>query len=101
MSVKSRDNLPRLLRRFGVIDKVQVVIGDYALVGKELKTNHLVPVRFPKKNDGDFLHAIGLPKRQSIEQFVQRSKTAGKNDEGFGAQQEMHLAQREIMELET
>ena len=50
---------------------------------------------------GNFLHAARLAQRERVEQFVDRAEAAGKHDQRLGPQQEVQLAQREIVELKA
>ena len=95
------DDVPRLFRCLGKIDQVEVLVRDHSLVGQELKINHAAPILFAEQNDRNRLHTLCLPKRQSIEQFVQCPKATRKHDERFRPEKKVHLAQREVMKLEA
>ena len=49
----------------------------------------------------DALHAAGLDQRQRLEELVERAEAAGEDRDGAGAQQEVDLARREIVEVEA
>ena len=100
-SVKATDDLPRLLRRLGIIDQIKMLVGNHAFVGKELEVDDRVPILPPEQDDWKFLHALCLSQRQRVEQFIERAESPGKDNECFGSQQEVHLAQREVMELKA
>ena len=43
-AMETGNDLPRFLRRLGVVDQLQVLVGDHAFVGQELEVDHLLPV---------------------------------------------------------
>ncbi len=53
------------------------------------------------EHDGDRLDLARLDQRQHLEQLVEGAVAAGKSDKRPGAQQEVQLAQREIVEVEA
>ena len=54
-----------------------------------------------KKQERHLLHTPGLDQRQRLEHLVQRAKPAGKNANRRGAHQKMHLADSEVVKIET
>ena len=74
---------------------------DHALFGQRLEIDYPFPKFAAEQQDRQLPDLAGLDQGQKLEQFVERSKPAGEDRNGAGAQQEMHFPQREIMELET
>ncbi|ALA56683.1 hypothetical protein NITMOv2_0244 [Nitrospira moscoviensis] len=59
------------------------------------------PKRPPDENHGEPDGLAGLKQRERLEQLIHRAEAAGKRDERFGADEEVHLAQGKIPELEA
>ena len=66
-----------------------------------MKVDHAVPIVPVVEDDRNLLHAAGLAERQGVEQLVERAEAAGEDDQRLRPQQEVHLAQREVVELEA
>ena len=64
-----------------------------------LEVDEALPERRVVKHDGQFVvHLAGLAQRQDFEQLVHGAKAAREHHEGGGADGEMHLAHREVVE---
>ena len=87
--------------RFGVVDQFQVFVVDHAFVGQVLEVDDRVPIFAAVEDDGDLLHAARLAEAERVEQLVERAEAAGEDDERGGAQDEVELAHREVVELEA
>ncbi len=75
-------------------------MGNHAFLGEPLEIDHARPEFLAEQQDRDGLYLAGLHQRQQLEKLVERAKAAGEHGQRTGTQQEMHLAQREIVELE-
>ena len=60
-----------------------------------------VPEFAAEQQDRQRPHLAGLDQRQQLEHLVERAEPAGEHRDRPRAQQEVHLAQREIVELEA
>ncbi len=59
--MKLADHSPSVLRRFGEAEQIEVGVVDRAFVGQILEVDHVLPVFPSEKDDGNPLHASGLP----------------------------------------
>ena len=74
---------------------------DHAFLGEALEIDHPAPEVAAEQQDRQRPHLAGLDQRQQLEHLVERAEAAGEDRDRAGAQQEVHLAQREIVELEA
>ncbi|MNY78704.1 hypothetical protein D3C86_2190670 [compost metagenome] len=58
-------------------------------------------MRAAEQHDGHRLGLLALHQGDHLEEFVQRAEAAGEGHQRLGAHHEMHLAQREVVELEA
>ena len=65
------------------------------------KFDHPLPELAPVEQDRDRPDLAGLDQGQQLERLVERAEAARKHRHGARAEQEVHLAQREIVELEA
>ena len=83
------------------MDEVEVVRRDHAFLDQRLEIDHAVPELLAEQQDRQRPHLAGLDQRQQLEHLVERAEAAGEHRDRARAQQEVHLAQREIVELEA
>ena len=74
---------------------------DHALVDQRLEIDHPLPEFAAEEEDRHRLHLAGLDQGEQLERLVERAEAAGKDRHRPRAQQEVHLPQREIVELEA
>jgi hypothetical protein len=74
---------------------------DGAFFDQHVQVDQALPVVGAEQHDGHRLGLAGLHQREHLEQFVQRAKAAGEGHQRLGAHHEVHLAQREVVELEA
>src|SRR4051812_6773117 len=96
-----RNDIPGLLRCFGVVDELDVFVIDHALICEALEINHAVPILPAVQDHGDLLHAACLAKAERVEQLVERAEAARENDERRGPQHEVEFPHREIVKLKA
>src|ERR1700735_3289801 len=99
--VPTHDSIPDVLRRFREPEQLAILRIDDALLDHEIDIDRAPPVAFADQNDRYRLDRAGLNESEDSEQFVERAVTAGKSDQRSGPQQEVHLAQGEIVEAEA
>jgi hypothetical protein len=61
----------------------------------------LLPELAAEQQDGAAAALAGLHQRHGLEQLVQRAEAAGEAHQRDAAHHEVHLAQREVVELEA
>ena len=74
---------------------------DHAFVDHGLEVDHPVPIIAAEQQDRQRPHLAGLDQGQQLEHFVERAEAAREDSDCARAQQEVHLAKREIVELEA
>src|SRR5689334_17970585 len=57
--MKPANLIPGFQWRFGVLNQLQMVIGDHAFVGESLKVDDPIPKLSAEENDRNVLHAAG------------------------------------------
>ena len=95
------DLLPRLLGGLGPGEEIEVVVGDHPLLCHLPEVDDLRPVLTAKEDDRHRLHAVGLAEGEGFEHLVEGSESAGEEDYGCRAEDEVKLPQREVLELEA
>ena len=83
------------------VEQLEVARRDHAFLGKRLEIDHPGPELAAEQQDRQRPHLAGLDQGQRFEEFVERAEPAGEHRDRPGAQQEVHLAKREIVELEA
>ena len=99
--VEVRNDPPRLIRRLDKLEEIEVARTDHALLDQRLEIDDALPELLAEQHDRDRLDLAGLDQRQQLELFVERAEPAREHRHRARAQQEVHLAQREIVELEA
>ena len=74
---------------------------DHAGLDQQVEVDQPGPELAPEEQDRPHPRLAGLHQRQHLEQLVERAEAAGEADQGDRAHQEVHLAQREVVELEA
>ena len=74
---------------------------DHAFLDQRLEIDHAVPEVAAEQQDRQRPHLAGLDQGQQLEHLVERAEAAGEHRDRARAQQEVHLPQREIVELEA
>lgn len=100
-AVEAGEMLPRL---FGALDEAEepgVAGADHAGVDQVLEVDQLFPELAPEQQDRPRAALAGLDQRQRLEQFVEGAEAAGEAHQRDAAHHEVHLAQREVVELEA
>ena len=87
--------------RLGEPEQLAVLAVDDALVDQEVEVDRAPPVVLADQHDRHRLDRARLDEGQHLEQLVERAVAARERDQRLGAQQEMQLAQGEIVEAET
>ena len=83
------------------MEKIQVAARDHAFLGESFKVHHPLPELLAEQQDRHRPHLAGLDQGQKFEHFVERPEPAREHRHCPRSEQEVHLAKREIMELET
>ena len=85
------------------LQKVGVAWTDEAVGGETTDdpVDESLPVRRTHEDEGDPAHLAGLHQGEHLEQLVQRAEAAGEGHQRLRAHQKVHLAQREVVELEA
>lgn len=94
------DGLHRLLGCLDEPEQLKILGADRSGIGQGLPVDDAFPKGPTEQQEGHPLHATGLDQRQGFEQFVQCPEPAGKHANCPGAHQEVHLADRKIVEIE-
>src|SRR3546814_20432137 len=92
---------PRLIRRLDEPEECEVALADHTLFDQRLEIDDTLPEFLAEQYDRDRLDLAGLNQRQQLEHLVERAEAARKDAHGARAEQEVHLAQREIVKLEA
>ena len=92
---------PCLLGRLDEAEQVHVVRRDHAGLHQQLEVHQPRPELAPEQQDGAAPRLAGLHQRHHLEQLVERAEAAGKAHQRHAAHEEVHLAQREVVELEA
>ena len=74
---------------------------DDAFFDQKIEIDGAAPKRFADQDHRDWLDLSRLNQRQNLEQFVECAVSPGKRDQRFRAQQQMQLAQSEIVKAEA
>ena len=88
----------------GGVDKSMMSWSPGAMVPCSARKSRSIarsPELLAEQDDRHALHAAGLDQRQRLEELVQRAEAAGKHRDRLGAQEEVHLADGEIVEVEA
>src|SRR5215471_4029189 len=96
-----QDAVPDLLRAFGEPEQLAILRVDDAFVDQEPDIEDATPVVFSDQHNRHRLDLAGLNQGQDLEQLVHRAKAARESDQRLRAQQQMHLAQREVVKSKT
>src|SRR5215218_1454581 len=95
------DMLPGFLGRIDEGEQLEIVGRDHAFLDQRLEIDHPLPEFAAEEEDGKRLDLAGLDEGEQFERLVERSEAAGEDRNRPGAKQEVHLAKREIVELEA
>ena len=95
------DLLPRLLGGLGPGKEIKVVVGDHPLLRHLPEVDDLRPILTAEEDDRNRLHAVGLAEGEGLEHLVEGAESAGEEDHGRRAEDEVKLPQREVLELEA
>src|SRR3546814_8657929 len=93
--------VPGLLGGLDYMEQVEVVGGDGSFLDEPVEAHHSIPEVSAEQNDRQRLHLAGLDERQEFEAFVERAEATGEDGYRPRAKQEVHLAEREIRELQA
>jgi hypothetical protein len=96
-----QDPLPDLFRRLGEPQELAILLVDHPLLGEEADVDGPPPVRLADEHDRNGLDLAGLHQGQGLEQLVEGAEAARKDDQRPGPQQEVQLAQGEVVEAEA
>src|SRR5262245_2971996 len=80
-AVKFGNDVPRFLRRFGVVDQLEIFIVDHAFIGQLLKIDYRVPILAAVEDDRNLLHPVGLTQAECVKQLIERAESTGEHDE--------------------
>ncbi|SLM47547.1 protein of unknown function [Nitrospira japonica] len=100
-SVMAGNEIPGLLRRFGVVKELKVVFRDQSMVDEPWPVDESVPEVAPDQNDDEMAGLPGLEERQGFKEFVKRAESPRQGNQRPGPDEEMHLSHGKIAELET
>jgi hypothetical protein len=82
--------------------QIQQLLGrDRAFLDQHVQVQQALPVVAAEQHDGHRLGLLALHQRDHLEQLVQRAEATREGHQGLGAHHEVHLAQREVVELEA
>src|SRR5690606_28136219 len=81
-------------------EQVQIGWRDIAFVEQKIEINYATPECTADQHHRNTLHLFGLDQGEHLEQLIERSIATGEGHQALGVQQEVHLAQREIVESE-
>lgn len=96
-----QDAFPGFLRCFREPEQVTVLGIDDALIDEEIDVERAFPEGPADQHDRQRLNLACLDQRQRLEQLVERAVAAGACDQRGGTQQEVQLAQCEVVKAET
>ena len=100
MLVELGDAAPGLFGRLAPGDQLEVRGRDHAFARQRAEIDHPGPELLAEQQHRDRLHLAGLDQRQQLEHLVERAEPAREHRHRPRAHQEVHLAQREVVELE-
>ena len=99
--VPAQNTLPDVLRRLGEPEQIPVLWIDGTLIDQKIDVHGPTPIGLAHQHDRNWLDFAGLHQSQHLEQLVKRAIATRERNQCLGPQEEMQLAQREIMEAET
>src|SRR5579863_1755206 len=99
--VPVQDAAPDLIRRLREPEQVPILGIDCAFVGQESDVDGTRPIFFADQHDRDRFDLAGLHQGQDFEQLIEGAKAARERDQRFRALQQMHLAERKVVESKT
>src|SRR5688572_12120198 len=95
------EQLECLLRAVSPLHQTEIDARDRAPVLERLELQDLIPILRPVKNDLDLLgKLLGLHQGENLEELVERTEAARKNDQRLGQIRKPEFAHEEVMELE-
>ena len=99
--IMAADAVPGLLGGLAIGEQLEVVGRDHAFLDQRLEIDHPLPEFAAEEQDRHRLDLAGLDQGQQLERLVERAEAAREDRHRARAQQEVHLPQREIVELEA
>ena len=96
-----QDAVPDFLRGLGKPEQFPILRIDDPFIDEEIDVDRPTPIALTHQHDGDWLDLAGLYQGKNLEQLVERTIATRERDQRLGPQEEMQLAQSEIVKAET
>ena len=92
--------IPGFLGIFAPAEQIEILPGYRSFVGQRLEIDDTRPEILAEQEDRHRLHLAGLDEREKFEKFIECAEAAREDRNRLGAQEEMHLAQRKVVEVQ-
>src|SRR5579885_392145 len=90
------------LRMIGVLEQIQILGRDHAVLDERIKIDDLFPVLRAVEQNSDLLgELLSLREREQFHELIHGAVTPGKDHQRFGEVGEPELAHEEVVELEA